>query len=131
MDISDGSNAGQTLRQQNNCLSMPILVYGKSLPAVPNSPGMPAPSYMISSETIATCLKLVPDDCYEAIFQEMFAGLAQAGHALKRRSNPENNDYRPTIGGDGQRLRASYYGKQPSEGSSLRLSFSGSRRRWP
>ena len=73
-------------------------------------PGMPAPSYMISSETIATCLKLVPDDCYEAIFHEMFAEvkLKLKDMLLNEDPNPDNKDYRPTIGGDGQELRASY-----------------------
>ena len=49
---------------------------------------------MISSETIATCLKLVPDDCYEAIFHEMFAEvkLKLKDMLLNEDPNPENKD---------------------------------------
>lgn len=81
-------------------------------------PGMPAPSYMISRETIASCLKLVPDNSYEAIFQEMFAEvkIKLKDLLLNEDPNPENKEYRPTIGGDGQELRASYRKGETSRG---------------
>lgn len=73
-------------------------------------PCMPAPCYMISRETIATCLKLVPDEGYEKIFEEMFADvkIKLKDLLLNDDPNPENKSYRPTIGGDGQELKASY-----------------------
>lgn len=71
---------------------------------------MPRPCYMISRETVATSLKTVLDDGYEKIFAEMFAEVKIKLKALlsTEAKNPENCNFRPTIGGDGQELRASY-----------------------
>ena len=73
-------------------------------------PCMPGPCHMISRETIATCLKLVPDDGYENIFNEMFAKVKIELKDLLSpyKKKPEDFNFRPTIGGDGQELRASY-----------------------
>ncbi len=86
-------------------------------------PCMPAPSYMISRETITSCLKLVPDNSYEAIFQEMFAEvkIKLKDLLLNEDPNPENKEYRPTIGGDGQELHASY--RKGETGSNLKNKF--------
>ncbi len=73
-------------------------------------PNMPNCSHMISKECVTTCLKLVPDDGYESIFEEMFAEVKiyLKDLLLNQDPNPEGKNYRPTIGGDGQELRASY-----------------------
>ena len=73
-------------------------------------PGMPSPCYMISRETVATSLKMVPNDGYEKIFNEMFAEVKIKLRDLlsPESKKPEDCNFRPTIGGDGQELRASY-----------------------
>lgn len=71
-------------------------------------PGMPEPKHMISAETVRFFMKLIPKDAFEELFRKHFSGVKLLAEDLFQEQDKETGEYRRTIGGDGQEVRASY-----------------------
>lgn len=71
-------------------------------------PGMPSPKHMISDETVRTIRKLVPEDVMHAIFTKYFNKVKVSIADMIKNKDYDSQNYRKTLGGDGQELRATY-----------------------
>lgn len=78
-------------------------------------PGMPSPKHMISDETVRTIRKLVPEAVMHSIFKKYFDKVKACIADMIMNKDYDSQNYRKTLGGDGQELRATF-----REGSFIR-----------
>ena len=71
-------------------------------------PGMPSPKHMISDETVRTIRKLVSEDVMHAIFKKYFDRVKFHVADMVMNKQYDSQNYRKTLGGDGQELRATF-----------------------
>jgi len=71
-------------------------------------PGMPSPKHMISDETVRTIRKLVPEDVMHSLFTKYFCKVKICIEDMILNKEYDSQNYRKTLGGDGQELRATY-----------------------
>lgn len=74
-------------------------------------PGMPSPEHLISDETVRSIRCMAPEKDVMAFFQEYFGHIKDDFiDLIQKYADKQDNasKFRPTIGGDGQELRASF-----------------------
>ena len=71
-------------------------------------PRIPSPKHMISDETVRSIRKLVPEDVMHEIFTKYFDQLKVCIDDMLLNKDYDFNNYRKTLGGAGQELRASF-----------------------